>query len=397
VDSAAKPANPYRLAPAGLHGSDTMPDSAPNHPADSPPGGGGGRSPGPGQYQPRVIKPRKVRGGLKFVAADTGFASSWTAQRWLRLVEAAAPGDNMAEGLWYAREGQTRRLAIEPGKIKAAVQGSIISSYDSTITLPTFTHEQSERLIGAMVDQAVYAAKLLAGELPPNIEDAFGALDLKLFPAEARELVASCNCRAARGTAAPLPSSPPIWPPPSRPRTEIPGAGRPGSAPASTRPLSPSPPFKGQAWCKHACCAAWLVAERFTADPFLIFTLRGLPREELLERLRQRRLVAGSGGGSALIYSPMIPGISDQTSPPLDESLTGFWEGGPGLKNLDLPITPSEVSHPLLRRLGPSPFSASGGRFPLVGLLATAYGMVSGSVLNDVEGGPDPGNGPNGK
>jgi uncharacterized Zn finger protein len=309
---------------------------------------------------------------VKLAADDVAFPRSWTAQRWLRLIETVAPAASMAEGLEYARAGQTRRLATDPGKIKASVQGSIISSYDTVITLPTFTHEQSERLIGAMVDQAVYAAKLLAGELPPNIEDAFAALGLRLFPSPVGggggpgEIVAMCNCRAARGDAAALP------------RTEALGPSR----PASPRP--PSAPSKGTAWCKHACCVAYLVAERFTSDPFLIFALRGLPREELLERLRQRRMVAGSGQGSALVYSPMIPGVSDLPAPALEESLETFWDPGPGVRHVDLPIAPPEVSHPLLRRLGPSPFS--GGRFPLVGLLATSYGMVSDAVLKQVEG-----------
>jgi uncharacterized Zn finger protein len=314
---------------------------------------------------------------VKLASADVGFPQSWTAQRWLRLVETVAPGQAMAEGLEYARAGQTRRLSADPGKIKASVQGSIISSYDTVITLPTFTHEQSEKLIGAMVDQAVYAAKLLAGELPANIEDAFAALGLRLFPSVggpeggAGELIAMCNCRAARGDAAALP------------RTEMLGAaGGTGVRPGGARP--PSAPSKGTAWCKHACCVAYLVAERFTSDPFLIFTLRGLPKEELLERLRQRRMVAGSGQGSALVYAPMIPGVSDLPAPALEEALENFWDPGPGARHVDLPIAAPEVSHPLLRRLGPSPFS--GGRFPLVGLLATSYGMVSEAVLKQVEG-----------
>jgi uncharacterized Zn finger protein len=289
-------------------------------------------------YQPRQVKPRKVRGGIRFAHADPAFPESWPAQRWMRIIEGCASPEALTGGLEYAKLGQTRRMTTDPGKIKGAVQGTIISSYDTTITLPVLAHEQSERIIAAMVDQAVYAAKLLAGELPANppIEDLFAAHGLRLFP-DPSELKNTCNCRDL---------------------------------------IKP--------WCKHACCLAYLVAEQFTRDPFTIFTLRGLPREELLERLRQRRLVAGSGAGSALVYAPVIPGVSDAPSPPLEEVADRFWEAGPELEHLDTPIAPPDVSHPLLRRLGPSPFGPA-GRFPLVGLLATSYGMISEAILKRAE------------
>lgn len=297
------------------------------------------------------MKPRKVRGGVKLGSQSGEFPDSWPAQRWLRLVESLAPGDCLVAGLEYARIGQTRLLTTEPGIIRATVQGSVISPYKASVSLPALTHEQSERIIAAMTDQAVYAAKLLAGELPANIEDVFIPLGLRLFP-EASELVPRCTCPVGR----------PVVP---------------GRAPGARPPPRPTdgPPV----WCKHLCCAAYLVAERFTTDPFLIFTLRGLPRDELIERLRQRRLVAGSGQERIPIYAPLIPGITDSQAPPLEEVAGRFWEAGPQLGQIDLPIGPPEVTHPLLRRLGPSPFPA--GKFPLVGLLATCYEVISADIL----------------
>jgi hypothetical protein len=161
------------------------------------------------------------------------------------------------------------------------------------------------------------------------------------------------------------------------------GAGG-GASPA------PAPASRG-GWCKHACCLAYLVAERLTTDPFLIFTLRGLPREELLERLRQRRAVAGAGTGTVPVYAPVIPGVSDVEAPPLEECVEHFWDLGPEIEQVDMPVERPEVSHPLLRRLGPSPFGVGGGKFPLVGLLATCYDVISEAVLKAEENGaPEP-------
>ena len=123
-------------------------------------------------------------------------------------------------------------------------------------------------------------------------------------------------------------------------------------------------------------------------DPFLIFTLRGLPREELLERLRQRRAVVGAGDGTVPVYSPVVPGVSDVEARPLEECIEHFWEMGPEIERVDMPVARTEVSHPLLRRLGPSPFGAGQGKFPLVGLLATCYEVISEAVIKADAGEP---------
>lgn len=331
------------------------------------------------------MKPRKVRGGIKLISATGRYPDSWPAQRWMRLIEQAAPGESLLEGLGYATEGQTRRLSINPGRIDGAVQGTSPAAYEASITLHPFTHDQTERIIAAMTDQAVYAAKLLAGELPANIEDIFAPLNLKLFPNEPAELTPACNCRTRRMT-------PPII------RSTVPRAtggsaadvhdtastkfAPPPSIPAPSTP--PAPPVTASPWCKHVCCLAYLVAERFTTDPFLIFTLRGLPREDLFERLRQRRAAVGSGASGALVYTPVVPGVSDREPAPLESALANFWDAGPGLSQIDMPIAKPEVSHPLLRRLGPSPFGGS-GRFPMVGLLATCYELISEAAIKGTD------------
>jgi len=278
-----------------------------------------------------------VRGGVKlsgsFNDPDAG-PIPWAAQRWIRLVEQAASGPRLVEGLEYARQGQTRRLEIDSGAARASVQGRAFRAYETTLAVEPFSHDQWERVIQTMADQAVYAAKLLAGDLPANIEDLFIPLGLQLFPATPADVKTTCTCGHA------------------------------------------------EPWCKHACCVAVLLAEQLGADPFLMFQLRGISSQDLLERLTQRRAVLGAGDSSVPVY---VAGGRDAAfggdyqPPSLEEAVQSFWDLGAPLNEVDLPLEPPSVSHPLLRRLGPSPFP--GAKFPMVGLLATCYEMVSKAAL----------------
>lgn len=286
--------------------------------------------------RPLPAKPRKVRGGVKLGADENPAQGDWAAQRWLRLAEQAAEGQRLAEGLEYARLGQTRRTSVAKGLIEAAVQGRADRSYITTLSVDPIADDQWEKVVAAMSAGASYAAKLLVGELPANIDDVFSPLSLKLVPTEPGEVTVSCTCADAAGV-----------------------------------PVEERSRF----WCKHVCCVAYLFAQRLNREPFVIFSLRGLAGEDLIERLRAQRTLAASASGESPVYVQRVPGVSDEPAPPLDKLVDRFWEAGPGLSELDLPLGPPAVSHPLLRRLGPSPFTNA--QFPLVGLLASCYDAIS--------------------
>jgi uncharacterized Zn finger protein len=339
------------------------------------------------RFDPRFAKPtvnpRRVTGGVKLSPQKPGEAS-WVTQRWMRLVEGVAPGEQLTEGLEYARVGQTRSIDIGPGSIAARVQGRMPRAYNVAIRLPTYAPEQWAPVIDAMVTQARYAATLLAGELPPNIEDLVVPVGLKLFPADPSDVAVSCNCSIFTGI--PIPSA--------IPRAPIPN---PAHAPPPGTPVPPPPPppppvvrAAGIPWCKHVCCVMALVADRLASDPFLIFALRGLPPDDLVERLRQRRSAAGAGratGGGSPVYTQHLPGIADHPSPAIETALPSIGAAGE-LDGLDLPIQHPEVSHPLLRRMGAPPFA--GAKFPLVGLLATCYEVVTNAMVLEEGGGSPP-------
>ena len=284
----------------------------------------------------RAEGPRRVRHGIRLKRKDGIDALPEHARRWLELAtEGAGPGARLL-GMEYAIAGQVASFSIVPGAVEALVQGRPPRPYPVRIESRVLDREQWDSVVQAMAREAIFAAKLLSGTLPSTIEVPFVAAGCTLLPASASELVATCPCGE------PLP-------------------------------------------CKHIVATATLVAERLEVDPPMLLTLRGLPSEKLLERLQQARaLISASGAGpSAPARSaPRSSGAgSIRTSsalPPIESSLHDFWRPGRSLAEFEAMPPGHHAPHALLRRLGPSPI---GGRFPLVGLLASAYDTIRAAGL----------------
>ncbi|MCC6285722.1 MAG: hypothetical protein IT439_10590 [Phycisphaerales bacterium] len=290
-------------------------------------------SPGVPVHRPRrevPTKPRRVRAGVKFTALQDRIDHGSASGPWMSFVAGLASVENQRAGREYAELGQVRSMEIEPGAVHAFVQGRLDSPYRTSLVFRRVPDEVWSGVVDVMADQAAHAARVLSGELPGDIDELFRARGAGLFARDASDVDARCSCR------------------------------------------------EGGPWCKHACCLALLVAQRLAAEPLLAFVLRGVSAEDLIDRVRQRRAVAGSTE-AVPVHTIRVPGVSDAQAQPLEQFLEHFWECGPELRELDLPIGRPQVSHPILRRLGPSPFTES--RFPLVGLLATCYDVMSESVI----------------
>src|SRR3989449_10074718 len=197
-------------------------------------------------YEPSI--PRRVEGGIKTRSERGEIGETWWSKRWIKVLESFSMGTRLTRGRSYARQGQVVSIDVEPGIVKAKVQGSQPRPYNVKIRLEPHTDEDWDKVTGAMASQAIFAAKLLAGEMPQNIEEAFASVDISLFPTALSELHTDCSC--------------PDWANP----------------------------------CKHIAAVYYLLAERFDEDPFLIFAWRGREQEELLERLRARREAGGHAG-----------------------------------------------------------------------------------------------------
>lgn len=188
-----------------------------------------------GYYEPTT--PIEVKGGIKAKSKRGGFAQNWWAKRWIQTLESFNLGARLTRGKSYARKGQVTSIKIEPGLVRAKVQGSNPKPYSVTIKVRTLTGSAWEHLAEKLALKPIFAAKLLAGEMPGDIDSVFEELGLSLFPETLDDLETDCSC--------------PDW---SNP-------------------------------CKHIAAVYYLLGEEFDRDPFLIFKLRGVDMDEFLSVL----------------------------------------------------------------------------------------------------------------
>lgn len=277
-----------------------------------------------GWYYP-PSKPRRVVGGLKARSQRGSFASSWWARRWLEALERLMDPGRLARGRSYARRGQV--ISIEETKtgVRALVQGSCLRPYSVTIRLDHLSDAEWDQVLDVLAGQARFAAQLLAGEMPEDIQDVFIAAGVSLFPARASELETACSC--------------PDWANP----------------------------------CKHVAATHYLLAEQFDEDPFLLFRLRGRTQEQVMAGLRARRAV---DAGQA---DPSAP-EADEPVAPLEAAPARFWAPAESLDELPVHIKAPSVALPVLRRLGEPPFVAAGDA--LANRLSAAYQGISTTALD---------------
>lgn len=186
-------------------------------------------------------QPRPVEGGIKAKSRRGAIAQTWWSDRFIEVIASIVVGGRLQRGKSYARKGQVIEMDLQAGAVTAAVQGSRARPYRVRIGLPAFGKTQWTQICEALAADAWYTARLLAGEMPEDIEEVFDSVGLSLFPSGPDELTMDCTC--------------PDW--------EVP--------------------------CKHLAAVFYLLAESFDEDPFAILAWRGRDRDRLLDTLSAMR------------------------------------------------------------------------------------------------------------
>lgn len=230
------------------------------------------------------------------------FGATWWGRAWIDALEMGALADpaRLSRGRTYARQGRVRDIEVEPGLIKARVDGTEI--YGSQLGVRELTSAAWDELIDLTVSRAAYSAALLSGEVPHGLGE-------QLLPRQG-DLSTECSC--------------PDWGDP----------------------------------CKHVAALCYLIADMFDADPFAIMLVRGRGRDEVLGEIRSRR--AAALGMDVSVGSDLPrgadPGMSAtdayrEEAVPLDRAVTLTRESGTLLRLSTAPPADSGVDEDELREL----------------------------------------------
>lgn len=224
----------------------------------------------------------------------------WWSQRWLDLLDSYRFKKRLERARNYARQGNILSIQFEGAKVSARVQGTEVEPYQVSLFLEPFTDEQWTYVIETMSQRAIFAAKLLAGEMPPNIEEVFTTNGLSLFPFTLSEVRSKCSC------------------------------------PDKANP------------CKHIGAVYYQLGDRFSEDPFVLFQLRGRTKNQIIDALRELR------SAHKEVVTTEVKTISSTTNNTSKASSAPFWQYQQPLDSSLVVIAPS-TSTDVLENLGAIP------------------------------------------
>src|SRR5260370_31570974 len=195
------------------------------------------------------------------------FSRTWWGKRFSEALEKFTDPARLGRGRSYASNGRILEYKLTNGTVTARVRGSINPYfgvykepiYKTTIKIKAISPTDWKKAIRHIASRADLVTKLLRNEMPDTIEDAFSGLGLHLLPYSESDFETNCSC--------------PDWANP----------------------------------CKHIAGVYYLLASALDRDPFLMFELRGLSRDELHAELVRSPL--GQILSSALKSEEEIPAV----------------------------------------------------------------------------------------
>lgn len=229
--------------------------------------------------------------------------TTWWGQRWIRSLEHFSRDylSRLGRGRTYARTGRVHDLKISAGKVTARVTGSDPTPYEVSLTMDAFSAREWQVAIGTMAQEARFAADLLAGQMPQDIDTVFRKSKRSLFPRKSHDLETDCSC--------------PDWANP----------------------------------CKHVAAMHYVLGEAFDRDPFLLFELRGRSREQVLAALSRLR----SGEPSEAPQEKRVEEVAISSFAVTAEALENYEQSPAPLPGMHFSFDPPQSPAAILRSVVP--------------------------------------------
>ena len=158
-------------------------------------------------------------------------------------------------------------------------------TYKVSVQMSHLSEAQWKKIIQKLSQKASFISRLLLNEIPENIETVFESVGTHLLPNDYKDFKVSCDC----------------------PDYEVP--------------------------CKHIAGVCYCLAGLMDNDPFLLFEMRGLSPEKLLQQLANTPLGKILSDAKSNVTAELTPVNSFYTrpllvtNPPQHIKLNNFWHG----------------------------------------------------------------------
>ena len=178
--------------------------------------------------------------GIRAQESRSGGARTWWARRWLEVLERMGLGARLGRGKHYAVSGQVTGMRFEGPHVEAQVVGTRPDPYRVTIDFRVPEGAAREAIVARIKGEPMIAARLIADDMPTEVEQAFRDCGLDFFPGGklapgVYDMTTACSC------------------------------------PDYANP------------CKHVSAVLLILGEEISRRPMTLLELRGIAEEDLYE------------------------------------------------------------------------------------------------------------------
>lgn len=128
------------------------------------------------------IRIPRYAAGIRAQESRSGSGRNWWAKRWQDVIEGMGLGARLGRGKNYAISGQVLSMEMSGNRIYSRVLGTREEPYDITIDFIAAEGEAKKRIISKIKSEPMTLARILADDLPTEVEMFFRDESLHLFP-----------------------------------------------------------------------------------------------------------------------------------------------------------------------------------------------------------------------
>ena len=128
------------------------------------------------------IRIPRYAAGIRAQESRSGSGRNWWAKRWQDVIEGMGLGARLGRGKNYALSGQVLSMEMSGNRIYSRVLGTREEPYDITIDFIAAEGEAKKRIISKIKYEPMTLARILADDLPTEVEMFFRDESLHLFP-----------------------------------------------------------------------------------------------------------------------------------------------------------------------------------------------------------------------